>query len=203
MIRNSSGTVKMLTVDTSDIGSYNSGSVSYNTPIASVSDLAYGSYTVIIYVSTPDDGFIFDGFRVYDTCKNDTDAIAVYTTDLEDDPDYYELRNNVLAGLNVSTDEEDTIYASDIAKTTLAQVYATGTNNTSGAVVYYSSSVVKEGTDVQTPLDDGPKNELYLYPGMSVIFTINTSQEVQIGLRSVTGESVSYGSTDTKTVTVY
>lgn len=206
MVKNSGGsTEKMLTVDMADIGSYASGSTAYNTPIASISELAYGEHTVIIYLAKVNEtGFKFDGFRVYGTISDEDETTqAVYTTDLEENPSYYELRNNVLAGLEVDTtasDYKDTL-ANEVTAA-LAQVYATG--DTTGAIVTYdTSSNVLKTTDVQDLLDDGPKNELYLDNGASVVFKINTDREVQIGLRSVTGASVTYTISDGTTTNTY
>ncbi len=203
MVKNSSGsTEKMLTVDMADIGSYASGDTAYNTPIASISGLTYGEHTVIIYLAEVNGtGFKFDGFRVYGTINESSDSTtkAVYTADLEDNPSYYELRNNVLAALDVDT--SSSTYKDDIANE-VAQVYATG--ETSGAIVTYdTSSNVLKTTDVQDLLDDGPKNELYLDTNASVVFKINTTREVQIGLRSVTGASVTYTISNGSTTNTY
>ncbi len=192
MVKNSSGTEKMLTVDMADIGSYASGDTAYNTPIASISGLTYGEHTVIIYLAKVNvSGFKFDGFRVYGTINESSDSTtaAVYTADLEDNPSYYELRNFVLGGLNVNY--SSSTYAEDIANE-VAQVYATSEAGNTGAIVAYSSGSGLLKTTVNDLLDDGPKNELYLDNGASVVFKINTTREVQIGLRSVTGASVTY-----------
>ncbi|MCD7757211.1 MAG: hypothetical protein LUH45_03480, partial [Clostridiales bacterium] len=186
-------TEKMLTVDMADIGSYASGDTAYNTPIASISGLTYGSHTVTIYLAKAgDSGFKFDGFRVYGTIdeSNDNATKAVYTADDEDSPNYYELRNYVLGTL--VTDINSSTYADDIANG-VAQVYATNEvdKSDSAIVVYSTGSGIVETAD-ENILDNGPKNELYLDSGASVVFKINTTREVQIGLRSVTGASVTY-----------
>ncbi|MCD7760351.1 MAG: hypothetical protein LUH16_01015, partial [Clostridiales bacterium] len=73
-----------------------------------------------------------------------------------------------------------------------------------GAIVVYDSNSGLLKTDsVQDLLDDGPKNELYLDSGAKVVFKINTNREVQIGLRSVTGASVTYTISDGSTTKTY
>ncbi|MCD7881951.1 MAG: hypothetical protein LUG47_09895 [Clostridiales bacterium] len=201
-VADSKGTVqKLLFVNLADLGTYatTTGSTAYNTPIASVSELTHGTYTVTIYLADKGtSGFAFDGFRVYGTIDESTDenTKAIYTTDNEDAPDYYELRNNVLGTL--VTDYSSSTYAEDIANG-VAQVYATGDT---GAVVAYSSQsgLLKDGSD--DLLDVGPKNELYLDSGAKVVFKITTAREVQIGLRSVTGTEVSFTINDGETQTI-
>ncbi|MCD7762573.1 MAG: exo-alpha-sialidase [Lachnospiraceae bacterium] len=203
MVKNSSGsTEKLLIVDMANTGTYESGGTAYNTPIASISGLTPGTHTVTIYLSsTRTSGFEFDGFRVYGTIDeaSNTDVAAIYTYDNEDDPSYYELRNYVLKAVSASSSD----YADDIA-TGVAQVYATSETDSISAIVSYSDDIIKsttdsesgENTSAQTLLDEGPKNELYLYDGSSVVFKINTDRQVQIGLRSVSGDSMTCTITD-------
>ncbi len=191
---------KMLFVNLADYGNYASGDIAYNTPIASISGLTYGSHTVTIYLSSVEtSGFVFDGFRVYGTINESSDSAtkAVYTNDDEDSPNYYELRNNVLAGLKVDT--TSSTYATDIANE-VAQVYATG--ETGVIVAYDSQSGLLKNADTDL-LDVGPKNELYLDTNAKVVFKITTAREVQIGLRSVTGASVTYTISDGSTTNTY
>ncbi len=201
MVKNSSGsTEKLLIVDMANTGTYQSGGTAYNTPIASISDLTYGTHTVTIYLaSARTTGFAFDGFRVYGTIdeSSNDDASAVYTADLEDNPSYYELRNYVLKALVSDTSGSD--YADDIANE-VAQVYST--SDTVSAIVAYSSNTnLLQSNDAQDLLDDGPKNELYLYNGSTVVFKITTLRQVQIGLRSVTGKEVTYTINGTQYIT--
>lgn len=195
---------KTLTVDMADTGAYASGGTAYNIPIASISGLTHGTYTVTIYLGMVNSsGFKFDGFRVYGTIDESTDSAtsAVYAADLEDNPSYYELRNYVLGTL--VTDTTSSTYADDIANG-VAQVYATNEvdKSNSAIVVYSSGSGIVETAD-ENILDNGPKNELYLDSSASVVFKINTDREVQIGLRSVTGVSVTYTINDGSTTNTY
>ncbi|MCD7774778.1 MAG: hypothetical protein LUH40_04255 [Clostridiales bacterium] len=193
-IENSSAIVKMITVDTTNQGDYATNGSAYNTPIVSLSGLDYGTYTVVIYVTIPSgEGFEFDGFRVYNTCYGNTDAQAVYEAAMEDNPDYFELRDYVVAGLNIDRTKSD--YA-DALKQTVAQVYSSAVGETSGVVVAYDegdetlSKLLTNAEDELSILDQGPKNEMYLYSGMTAVFTISTDREVQIGLRSVDGSDL-------------
>ena len=38
--------------------------------------------------------------------------------------------------------------------------------------------------DAQKLLDNGPKNELYLYPGQTLLFNVSTNQNIQLGMKS-------------------
>ncbi len=185
-ITNSAGEmVKMYIVDTAVNGDYAVSGTAYNTPIVSVSELEHGSYTATLYIA--EGTFNFDGFRVYGTMIADTDSSAytAYESVLEENPDFYELRNAVLTGLDINT--TNSIYAQDIAKNTYAQVYASGEIN--GAIAITNNP---EANNLVDYLNNGPKNELYLQAGESVAFKLDTSRQAQIGLRSVTGAEVEY-----------
>lgn len=189
LIRNSGDAiVKLLQVNTATgaAGSATTGQNvdSYSLPIASVTDLSHGTYTVTIRHSktNADDAnskVYLDGFRVYGTLADQSNSI--YTADLEDNPTYIELRDRVLKALSVTTANSQ--YASDIAEYTLAQVYATG-QTTEGAVVI-SSNTSYTSENVQDLLDNGPKNEIFLRQNESLVFNVTTAREVQIGLKAV------------------
>lgn len=189
LIKNSSSNaiVKLLQVNTATgaAGSATTGQNvdSYSLPIASVTDLSHGTYTVTIRHSktNADDAnskVYLDGFRVYGTLADQSNSI--YTADLEDNPTYIELRDRVLKALSVNTANSQ--YASDIAEYTLAQVYATG--GVSEGVVLLSNNVYDEN-NVQDLLDNGPKNEIFLRQNESLVFNVTTNREVQIGLKAV------------------
>jgi len=162
---------------------------------ASVTGLAYGQYSVKITTTDPGtDGVYFDGFRVYGTMQDQ--ANDYYKNDLEDNPVFAELRDNVLAGLEVKTGEiteenpSGSIYAEDIAESTIAQVYATA-NSTAGGIVLDNATL---NVNAQDLLDNGPKNELFLLPGQSVVFKLTTNREVQVGMKAVNGTATVTGS---------
>ncbi|MCD8230386.1 MAG: hypothetical protein LUD14_00935 [Clostridiales bacterium] len=193
--------VKMLTVDTSDIGTYASThDTSYNTPIASVTDLDHGTYDVLVYVTSmgTSETFNFDGFRVYDTISQDNDTIqdSVYYADGEDYPVYTEIRDVVLTALigddyeNTSSYTEDYVDSMSIGD---AQVYA---STDSGVAVYYDDSYTGEWEDLVGLMDDGAKNELYLPAGVTLVLKLDggaldentsTNRKIQIGVKTTSG----------------
>lgn len=161
-----------------------------NVPVATLNMGTYGKYTIVIQgVKTGSEGLkhtYFDGFRVYNTL-NDSDAI--YAEDNEANPSYVELRDQVLASINVNSVIADgngsSQYAKQIAHNVLSQVYASSGVNTTNAVVISGNEYVN--VDVKDLLDNGPKNELYLRKNQSVTFKLN--QAAQIGLKGVNGNA--------------
>ncbi len=169
----------------------------YSTPIVSVTNLSYGTHNVYITQIKSSEsgrtGLSFDGFRVYNTLAPSSDSSSEVPSNKypaeERNPQYVELRDKVLASVNTNTSD----YATDIAKKTFQQVYATGANNIN-AVMFSSSNRYTSAT-LQDLLDNGPKNEVYLYAGDTITFDLN--QNAQIGLKGVNG-TVSYTMTGTE-----
>ena len=149
----------------------------YSTPIVSVTNLSHGTHNVYITQINSSEsgrtGLSFDGFRVYNTLNSSNE----YPQE-EQNPQYVELRNKVLA--SVETDKSK--YAADIAKKT-AQVFATAEKDIS-AVMFSNSGKFTEA-ELQDLLDNGPKNEVYLYSGDSIVFKLE--RDAQIGLKGVNG----------------
>lgn len=157
----------------------------YGVPVYSIDSLPYGSYTVTL-TKMSGAAVMLDGFRVYNTLENKADP--VYVSDLEDNPDFYELRNYVLASLNAGASDSNQ-YAAQISRSTLSQVYATA-GTTGGVVITAKPGTYTEDT-LQDLLNNGPKNEIYLQPGQTLTFKLNTNREVQLGLRAL-NDSASY-----------
>lgn len=161
---------------------------SYSLPIASVTGLTHGTYTVTVRHSklTADDTgkpVSLDGFRVYGTLADQNNS--VYKADLEDNPTYIELRNEVLKALNVTT-ISNSQYANQVASDIMKQVYDGA--DTSEDVETGTQALVLSGNasyNAQDLLDNGPKNEIFLRNGDSLVFTVTTGREVQIGLKAV------------------
>lgn len=164
----------------------------YNVPIVSLTGLARGEYEVQLkpVLTKNDDGKVawpvsIDGFRVFGTL--DVDHTQAYGDDGEASPVYGELRNAVLAGLSVSADVS-TDYAEQIALNAMSQVYATA-EGSNGALIVEKDGNGDGGITVQNPqdlLDNGPKNELYLQPGQSVVFKLAAGyQNAQVGLKAL------------------
>lgn len=181
-------TIRLLQVDTkTDNGSSDAtvgqDTESYNLPIASVKGLDHGKYKVRVTHSMRGVGNVggnlrLDGWRVFGTADN-TPAVHddVYVKDGEANPTFFELRNQVLAGLNVNI--TGSIY--EEAGSILNQVYdSIGTKT--GAIIIGNAT----DYDVQDLLDNGPKNELFLRPGETVTFALSDEvTSAQVGLKAV------------------
>ena len=155
----------------------------YNVPVISLDLGTRDSYTVkLTHMKTTaeDEGdtVSIDGYRVYGTLEGDRPA---YASDGEANPTYVELRDQVLAALMVDTSGSQ--YADQIAENALSQVYSE-TGTTAGAVLL--SNVKYETSDAQDLLDNGPKNELYLRVGESVVFSVTGS--VQVGMKALNAD---------------
>lgn len=156
----------------------------YNVPVVSLDLGARDTYTVnLSHMKTTaedtGDTVSIDGYRVYGTLDESREA---YVFDKENNPTYVELRDQVLAALNVNTGESQ--YADEIAKNALSQVYSKA-GTTVGAVLLSVNDPSE--LDAQDLLDNGPKNELYLRNGESVVFKVNAANggNVQIGLKAL------------------
>lgn len=186
-VKNTDGAnVKLLWVDTamrngsSDATDFQAVT-GYNVPVASITGLTHGNYTVTITnlsdAEKTDDGegnyilqsdyVALDGFRVYGTLATEPDF---YTTDKEDNPTFIELRDQVLAGLSVTSKGS-------------GQVNAALPTDTTVAVVASSDEYTQD--NVNDLLTNGPKNEIYLQPGQALVLKITTAREVQIGLKAL------------------
>lgn len=124
-----------------------------------------------------------DGYRVY----SDTTYNEQYSQDDEANPTFTELRNSVLAALDVDTTKGT--YANQIAQGIASQVYdkTTGT----GAVIVNNNKEVA-GT-AQDLLNNGPKNEIYLNPNQAVVFQFASGiTTAQIGLKALQGNAAQY-----------
>lgn len=147
---------------------------------ASVQGLAHGEYTVKV-TTISDDPVYFDGFRVYGTI--DDQKNEYYVADKEDEPVFLELRDYVLTAMNVDAEAE----AADV----YAQVREATDGQLTGVVLGQAGETAYDGQEL---LDNGPKNELFLLPGQSVVFKVNTDREVQVGLKAVNGSANVTGS---------
>lgn len=166
--------VKVATVQTTSnstiTGNYSNGEQN-GLVAASILGLTYGTYSVKI-TTTNDSAVYFDGFRVYGTIADQKNEY--YIKDKEDDPAFLELRDYVLTALNVDSDtSSEELYA---------QVHGTTDSQLTGIVLNVNSAY-----DAQSLLENGPKNELFLLPGQSVVFAVNTNRVVQVGLKAVNG----------------
>ena len=157
---------------------------SYNLPVISVNGLTYGTYRVkLMHTGAGHDlGAVrLDGFRVFNPLGN-TSAKAYHVS--EHNPEYVEVRDEVLTGLNVSAGDIDN--EEHYIKTVVSQVFAATDGSLNGAL-FLSGSAEMDAADL---LNNGPKNELFLRKGESVSFDLG-SAKAQIGLKALNGQ-VSY-----------
>lgn len=168
----------------------------YNVPIVSLSGLTHGDYTVEVDVVnskvTNADGtttkqilpVYIDGFRVHGTL--DVVNTKAYQSDNEANPTFVELRNSVLKA-EIGSEAIESQYADQIADNILSQVYAANEEGIKSLVVTkgdYENDGNSLVTNVQDLLDNGPKNEIYLRKGESLVFTVNATS-AQIGLKAL------------------
>lgn len=165
-----------------------------NAPIVSVRDLEHGTYNVIVTKVMDTKAVQIDGFRVYNTVADST----VFSEDLEDNPDFYELRDEVLAAVNIDdTTSEDYGTIDEMS----SQVYNVLTDEDAAVIVEPAYSDTYTAQDL---LDNGPKNELLLHKGATLIFKVTTKRDVQVGLKAPNGATSyqinSVATSDTTTV---
>lgn len=193
---------KMITVDTKiSSGTTNNATVyefgnSYNVPIVALSGLEHGEYEVEIrHVKSRIEAVLpvqIDGFRVYNTFEPD-DVImgnvhvgtGVYVNDgeyVDGGVKFFELRDMAL--VNVYQAELESIYADQISGNVMSQVYASGNPGMTAFVVDRAYNAATDDVRVDI-LDNGPKNEIYLWPGQSLVIGVNMSDAYHIGLKAL------------------
>lgn len=182
----------------------------YNTPCWTVDGMTYDTYTVVVrYVKGTTYGLAIDGFRVTNTLNPDNATTKdFYAAVHEDNMQTSEIRNMVLKQAEVynladnwykvGNEVIDAVYDAEDAARII-----------NGAVLIKQNYDQNGGTDVQVTSDlvnIGPKNEIYLNQGEAVVMQLTGSYaSVQVGMRSLTGEAVSYkinGTQDTMNSTV-
>lgn len=169
----------------------------YNTPCWTVDGMTYGTYTVVVrYVKGTTYGLAIDGFRVTNTLNPDNATTKdFYAAVHEDNMQTSEIRNMVLKQAEVynladnwykvGNEVIDAVYDAEDAARII-----------NGAVLIKQNYDQNGGTNVQVTselVNIGPKNEIYLNPGEAVVMTVPTTYTtVQVGMRSLTGETVKY-----------
>ena len=169
----------------------------YNTPCWTVDGMAYDTYTVVVrYVKGTTYGLAIDGFRVTNTLNPDNATTKdFYAAVHEDNMQTSEIRNMVLAQANVSNaifDMSDKMYRVGVNEV-LDAVFDDKVV-ISGATIIDSNGTVDTNVTVDENLVNiGPKNEIYLNPGEAVVMELPTTYTtVQVGMRSLTGDTVTY-----------
>lgn len=170
----------------------------YNTPCWTVDGMAYDTYTVVVrYVKGTTYGLAIDGFRVTNTLNPDNATTKdFYAAVGEANMQTAEIRNMVLAQANVNN---NAIFGMS------APMYQVGVNEVldavfddkdviSGAAIIASNGTVNTNVTVDKDLVNiGPKNEIYLQQGQAVVMELTGNYaSVQVGMRSLTGETVKY-----------
>ena len=170
----------------------------YNTPCWTVDGMTYGTYTVVVrYVKGTTYGLAIDGFRVTNTLNpSDATTNGFYADVGEANMQTAEIRNMVLAQANVNN---NAIFGMS------APMYQVGVNEVldavfddkdviSGAAIIASNGTVNTNVTVDKDLVNiGPKNEIYLQQGQAVVMELTGNYaSVQVGMRSLTGETVKY-----------
>lgn len=163
----------------------------YNTPCWTVDGMADDEYTVVVRF-VKGETLAIDGFRVTNKAYESS-----YAQDNEAQMDTAEIRNMVIA--NATTKPNFDAYANAdkmyrIATNKVLDAVFDETDTITGAVILTNDS---NGTDTVTVdkelLNIGPKNEIYLKNGQAVVMQIPTTYTtVQVGMRSLTGETVKY-----------
>ncbi len=164
----------------------------YNTPCWTVNDMALNDYTVVVRFVKGQE-LAIDGFRVTGTQGERYEK--AYARDGEANMQTAEIRNMVLAKADVPA-LADNWYkvGNDVIDAVFDNEDAT---RISGAVLikknYNESTGGTEVTVDKDLVNIGPKNEIYLNQGEAVVMQLTGSYaSVQVGMRSLTGEAVSY-----------
>lgn len=163
----------------------------YNTPCWTVDGMADDEYTVVVRF-VKGETLAIDGFRVTNKAYESS-----YAQDNEAQMDTAEIRNMVIA--NATTKLNFDAYANAdkmyrIATNKVLDAVFNETDTITGAVILTDDS---NGTDTVTVdkelLNIGPKNEIYLQQGQAVVMGLTGNYaSVQVGMRSLTGETVKY-----------
>lgn len=188
---------RMSFVDVNNLFVQSKTGYGYNTPCWTVDGMTYGTYTVVVrYVKGTTYGLAIDGFRVTNTLNPDNAKTKdFYAAVHEDNMQTSEIRNMVLAQANVS----NAIFGMS------APMYQVGVDEVldavfddkdviSGATIIESNGTVNTNVTVDKDLVNiGPKNEIYLQQGQAVVMELTGNYaSVQVGMRSLTGETVKY-----------
>lgn len=159
----------------------------YNTPCWTVDDMALNDYTVVVRFVKGQE-LAIDGFRVTGTQGERYEK--AYARDGEANMQTAEIRNMVLAEANVPA-LADNWY---VVGNKVIDVVFDESDTITGAMILSNDG---SGTDTVTVdkelVNIGPKNEIYLKNGQAVVMQIpSTYSTVQVGMRSLTGDAVTY-----------
>lgn len=159
----------------------------YNTPCWTVDEMALNDYTVVVRFVKGQE-LAIDGFRVTGTQGERYEK--AYARDGEANMQTAEIRNMVLAKADVPA-LADNWYK--VGNDVIDAVFD-DKDVISGAAIIASNGTVNTNVTVDKDLVNiGPKNEIYLEPGQAVVMQFTkTYASVQVGMRSLTGDTVKY-----------
>lgn len=167
----------------------------YNTPCWTVDDMALNDYTVVVRFVKGQE-LAIDGFRVTGT-QGDRYKNA-YAADGEANMQTAEIRNMVIANAQTNLNFNAYSNANEMYRVTANKVLDAVFDESdvlTGAVVLTNDDTMGVNTVTVDAdlLNIGPKNEIYLQPGQAVVMQLTGNYaSVQVGMRSLTGEAVSY-----------
>lgn len=167
----------------------------YNTPCWTVDDMALNDYTVVVRFVKGQE-LAIDGFRVTGT-QGDRYKNA-YAADGEANMQTAEIRNMVIANAQTNLNFYAYSNANEMYRVTANKVLDAVFDESdvlTGAVVLTNDDTMGVNTVTVDAdlLNIGPKNEIYLQPGQAVVMQLTGNYaSVQVGMRSLTGEAVSY-----------
>ena len=188
--------VKMLQINTKMEGKGSAtqgqtGVTAYNIPVASI-DFGndHDTYSVEIrHIKTVENNqpiihpVQLDGFRVYNTLPSSD----VFKVDGEANPTFVEMRDMIFGGfglddIKAAIDKtESQYYTAEELASAMSQVLDLS-KKPYGIVIDKNTGVPTQ--DIQDLLDNGPKNEVYLFSGQSLTFKPSAGN-VQIGLKAI------------------
>lgn len=189
---NTSSLKRMSFVDVNNLFAQpNRAGYGYNTPCWTVDGMTDGEYTVVVRF-VKGETLAIDGFRVTNKAYESS-----YAQDNEAQMDTAEIRNMVIANAQINLSFDAYSNANEMYRVATNKVLDAVFNETdtiTGAVILTDDS---NGTDIVTVdkelLNIGPKNEIYLKNGQAVVMQIPTTYTtVQVGMRSLTGDAVTY-----------
>lgn len=167
----------------------------YNTPCWTVNDMALNDYTVVVRFVKGQE-LAIDGFRVTGTQGERYEK--AYARDGEANMQTAEIRNMVIANAQTNLNFDAYSNANEMYRVTANKVLDAVFDESdvlTGAVVLTNDDTMGVNTVTVDAdlLNIGPKNEIYLQPGQAVVMQLTGNYaSVQVGMRSLTGEAVSY-----------
>ena len=192
---NTSSLKRMSFVDVNNFFVKNGSEKGYNTPCWTVDGMADGmadgEYTVVVRF-VKGETLAIDGFRVTNKAYESS-----YAQDNEAQMDTAEIRNMVIANAQTNLDFDAYSNANEMYRVTANKVLDAvfdESDKITGAVILTNDSNGTNTVQVDKELlNIGPKNEIYLQPNQAVVMSFTeTFGSVQVGMRSLTGDTVTY-----------